>query len=78
MPVVGSALKLTQPATVHEPARSSEAVSGTFTYWLLPLNVSASPMRPVVIHVGVFIRVPVLLLPEESAVVVPLPSSNFQ
>src|SRR5262245_31287922 len=39
---------------------------------------AAGPSLPGVTHVGVFNRVPVLLFPDQSAVVLPVFSSNFQ
>jgi hypothetical protein len=42
---------------------------------LLPLNESALPNLPAAAHVA-FVIVPLLLLPDWSATVVPLPSSN--
>src|ERR1035437_2015451 len=69
--------RLTQVATVHEPGICSEATSGTFTSWVVPLKLSASLISPLVVQVGLLVSVPVLPLPEESAVVVPEPSSIF-
>src|SRR4051794_16251109 len=54
--------------------RSSDAESGTVTQALVPLNESAFPYLPVV-QVAL-LSVPVLPLPDESAVVVPLPASK--
>ena len=53
----------------------SEAASGTVTRALVPLNTSALPNLPALVQVAPLI-VPLLLLPEVSATVVPLPSLN--
>src|SRR5262249_48715016 len=55
--------------------RSSDAASGIETSVELPLNCSAPPYLPAVDQVPFWI-VPSLLLPDESAAFVPLPSSN--
>src|SRR4249919_3001094 len=72
-PIVGR----TQPSTVIAVVRSSELESATETDELVPLNESALPNLPSVDQVA-FDSVPPLLLPDLSAVVVPLPSSNPQ
>ena len=66
---------LTQASSVIPVVRSSEFESLTFTQALVPLKKSALPNLPLVDQVA-FESVPVLLLPERSAVVVPLPSSK--
>ncbi len=48
---------------------------GTFTYWLVPLVETASPILPAT-QLTPLTRVAVLPLPEESAEVVPDPSLN--
>lgn len=55
----------------------------TRTSWFVPLYASACgfgaiSVDPLAVHVGPFCSMPVCPFPEESAVVVPLPSSNFQ
>src|SRR5262245_928120 len=55
--------------------RSRLAESGTVTQLLVPLNESAPPNRPEVVHVAPLI-VPVLALPEASEVVAPPFSLN--
>src|SRR5215471_15824199 len=66
---------LTHASSVIPLVRSSEAASGIVTRLELPLNCSAPPYLPAVDHVA-FWTVPSLLLPDESAAFVPLPSSN--
>ncbi len=55
--------------------RSSDAASGIVTRALVPLNVSALPYFPAVVHVA-FASVPEFPLPDASATVVPDPSLN--
>ena len=57
--------------------RSRETESNTVTLLAMPSKYNAFPAIPAV-HTGPFVRVPVLPFPEESAAVVPVPSSNFQ
>lgn len=66
---------LTQAESVKELVRLREFESITVT--LLPSKYNALPAIPLV-HAGPFANVPVLPFPEESAAVVPVPSSNFQ
>src|SRR5262245_60167515 len=66
---------LTQASSVIRWVRSREAASATVTQLLVPLKERAFPYLPAVVHVAPE-RVPVLLVPEESAVVVPAPSSK--
>jgi hypothetical protein len=66
---------LTHASRVIALVRSSEFESGTFTRADVPLKNNALPNLPAVDQVA-FDRVPVLLLPERSAVVVPVPSSK--
>src|SRR5437773_3760937 len=65
----------TQASSVMPLVRCSEAESGTLTREFVPLKRSALPYLPAVVQVA-FEIVPVLPLPEESATVVPLPSSK--
>src|SRR5690349_9708551 len=70
-------VRYTHAATVN--AREvSTAARAPDTCWVVPLKVSALPNLPVVVQVGVLPRVPVLVAPEESAVVLPTFSWNFQ
>jgi hypothetical protein len=55
--------------------RWSDAASPTSTRAVVPLNASALPHLPAIVHVAVPI-VPALPLPEASATVVPVPSLN--
>src|SRR6516164_4813260 len=64
---------LTHASSVIPVVRSSDGASLTTTVELVPLNLRASPYLPAVVQVALE-RVPVLPLPEPSAVVVPLPS----
>jgi hypothetical protein len=57
--------------------RCKEFESGTVTLSLMPSKYNAPPTFPGA-HSGPFINVPTLPVPEESQVVVPVPSSNFQ
>src|SRR3954468_1334670 len=65
----------THPSIVMPVVASSEFESATETNAFVPLNESAFPNLPSVDHAA-FERVPLLLLPDLSVVVVPLPSSN--
>src|SRR2546427_10745789 len=67
----------TQAERVKEPERSREFESNTVTLAAMPSKDNALPAIPA-LHTGPFIKVPVLPFPEESATVVPVPSSNFQ
>src|SRR5262249_17783942 len=67
----------TQPSTVRPDVRSSELASGTETKEFVPLNDRALPNLPLADQVAL-LRVPLLWLPDWSAVVVPLPSSKPQ
>ncbi len=60
-------------SSVSELLRSRLGESGTVTMLLLPLKASALPYLPVIVQVAPEI-VPVLLWPEASFKVVPLPS----
>ena len=66
-----------QAESVMAVVRSREAESGIRTRLVEPLKLSAPPYRPWVVQVAPT-RVPVLPLPEASAVVVPVPSLNAQ
>src|SRR5512135_1695541 len=55
--------------------RCSEAESGMVTRALVPLNTSALPDLPALVHVA-FAIVPVFPFPDASATVVPVPSLN--
>ena len=66
---------LTQASSVIPLVRSREFESFTLTRALVPLKKRALPNLPAVDQVA-FESVPVLPLPDRSAVVVPLPSSN--
>src|SRR5262249_3277064 len=57
--------------------RSSEAESATWTLLFAPLKLRALPYRPRVVRLAP-VTVPVFPLPEESAVVGPLPSAKAQ
>src|SRR4051794_14859810 len=66
---------LTQASRVMPELSCSELEFGTFTRALVPLKFNAPPNLPVVDQV-VFKTVPAFPFPEESATVVPAPSSN--
>src|SRR5262245_6287766 len=68
---------LTHAERVKELDRSRELESSTVTLSSMPSKYNALPTFPAV-HRGPLTRVPVFPLPEESAAVVPLPSSNLQ
>src|SRR5712691_9493563 len=72
---VPSALGLTHASRVIPVVRSSEVESGIVTRLDVPLNESAPPKRPA-LDQDVVATVPALPVPEASATVVPLPSSN--
>ena len=74
---VPSTAGLTQASSVARVVRSSDALSGTDTMSFTPSKLSADPNLPVVVRVAPEM-VPVLPLPEESAVVVPPASSKPQ
>src|SRR5882724_13694957 len=65
----------TQASSVIPVTSCRDAALGTVTTALVPLNTSALPNFPAVVHVAPLI-VPVLLFPEESATVGPAPSAN--
>src|SRR4051812_14211414 len=67
---------LTHASIVMPVVRSSEFASATVTQSLVPLNESAEPNLPPAFHVAPE-TVPVLLLPDASVTVVPLPSSKL-
>src|SRR5690348_1934552 len=69
----GNAVDLIHALMVMLPVNCSDAVLPRFTKAVVPLNVSALPNLPAVVHVAP-LSVPVLLFPEASAVVVPVPS----
>jgi hypothetical protein len=69
------ALGRTHASTVIPVVRSRLAESGIVTQLLVPLNESAPPKRPEALQVAPLI-VPVLPLPDASAVVPPPPSLN--
>src|SRR4051812_32562775 len=69
-----AAVGLIQAASVRPVVGLSVAEFGTLTMLPLPLNCRAPPYLPAV-HVAPVI-VPALLLPDESAAVVPVPASN--
>src|SRR5919198_2741749 len=73
---VPSAFGLTHASSVMPFVRSSEFESETVTQELVPLKDSALPNLPLVDQV-VFAVVPVLLFPERSVTVVPVPSSKL-
>ena len=66
-----------QAERVIAVVRSSEAESATRTVLFVPLKLRALPKRPWVVQLAP-VMVPAFPLPEESAVVVPLPSANAQ
>src|SRR3989442_1171153 len=72
---VPSALGLTHASRVIPVVRSSEAESGIVTRLDVPLNESAPPKWPA-LDQDVVETLPALPVPEASATVVPLPSSN--
>ena len=72
---VFASVGLTQASSVIPLVMSSEFESFTFTRALVPLKKRALPNLPAVDQVA-FESVPVLALPDRSAVVVPLPSSK--
>ena len=63
----------TQAASVMSVVNRNSGASGIVTFALVPLKTSAPPNLPAVVHVAPLI-VPVLLWPEASVTVVPLPS----
>src|SRR6267142_1489422 len=65
----------THASMVIPLVRSSDAASATVTHALVPLNDSALPYLPAVVHVALEI-VPVLFCPDASLVCTPLPSLN--
>jgi hypothetical protein len=65
----------THASSVRAPLRRSDAESETVTQLLDPLNESALPLRPAVVHAA-FEIVPVLPFPDASLTVVPAPSLN--
>src|SRR6266581_2539437 len=65
----------THASSVMPLVKSSDAASLTTTTELDPLKANAFPKRPVLTHVAPLIA-PALRKPEESATVVPLPSSK--
>jgi hypothetical protein len=67
----------TQAESVNELGRSSEVESCTEMWSSVPSKYIAFPTLPAV-HNGPLIKVPELPLPEESAALDPVPSSNFQ
>ncbi len=73
--LVGVAVGNTHASSVIPVVSCSEAALGTVTRALVPLNASALPNLPAAVQVAPLI-VPLLLLPEVSATVVPLPSLN--
>src|SRR5262245_19348884 len=66
---------LTQASSVMPTVRSSTAESATLTRLDVPLKEMAFPYLPALAN-DAFESVPVLLLPVESTVDVPVPSSN--
>src|SRR5262245_52619788 len=70
-----AAVGKTHASRVAPTVRFSEGEWGTVTK-PAPLNASALPTLPWVLHVTPLPSVPVLLLPETSATVVPEPSLN--
>src|SRR3954471_3893401 len=70
-----TAVGFTHASSVIPAVRFSEVALATVTSALVPLNDRALPNLPVVAQVAL-VRVPLLLLPDESAVVVPVPSST--
>jgi hypothetical protein len=73
---VGVVVGYTQASSVIPVVNCSDADEGTVTTAFVPLNTSALPNFPAVVHVAPLI-VPVLLLPEASATVVPAPSAKL-
>jgi hypothetical protein len=67
----------TQAEIVKELDRSREFESSAVTLSSVPSKYNALPTFPAVQR-GPFVNVAVFPFPEESAVVVPVPSSNFQ
>ena len=72
-----SAVGFTHASSVIPVVRCSEALSATLTRLFVPLNESALPYlpRPAPAQL-VFVSVPLLPVPDWSAVEVPLPSSK--
>src|SRR4051812_11594074 len=70
-----SSVGRTHASTVSALVKSREPASGTTTLLLLPLNARAEPYLPALAHVAPD-SVPVLVCPELSVAVVPLPSSK--
>src|SRR4051812_35922028 len=66
---------LTHASSVIAVVRCKLAESGTVSFALVPLNDSALPYLPDAVHIAVPI-VPLLLFPERSVTVVPVPSSK--
>src|SRR5438477_10948357 len=62
-------------STVNPVVSRSDAALGTSTSAFVPLNVSALPYRPAVVHVAEATS-PLLPFPDASRAVVPLPSLN--
>src|SRR5215475_3517538 len=67
----------TQAERVKELDRSREFESATVTLSLMPSKDNALPIFPAV-QTGRPTKAPLFPFPEESAAVVPFPSSNFQ
>jgi hypothetical protein len=63
----------TQASSVIAVVRRSQDVSGMVTSAFVPLKTNPFPNLPAVVHCAALI-VPVLLWPEASVTVVPLPS----
>ena len=63
---------MTQASSVIPVVSCNDAELGMLTRAFVPLNTSALPNRPAVVQVAP-LSVPVLLLPDESATVVPEP-----
>ena len=72
---VGATVGYTHASSVIAAVSPSDAEFGTVTLALVPLNTSAFPYRPAVVHVAP-LSVPVLLFPDASMTVVPEPSLN--
>jgi len=72
---VGAAVGYTHASSVIPVVSPSDPVFGTVTLALVPLNTSALPYRPAVVHVAP-LSVPVWLFPDASPTVVPVPSLN--
>src|SRR5580704_4416613 len=70
---VGAELGLTHASSVTAVVRCKDAESLTTTCALVPLNDSALPYLPLVVHVALTI-VPVLPFPDKSLTVVPDPA----